>query len=78
MFKEMAPGRAPVDEARIRDYLRANGAVVSDTVQDGLQVLIAGENCPEELSQANLVGATVINENQLVYLMGPYANKAGN
>lgn len=67
-----------VDEARIRDYLRANGAVVSDTVQDGLQVLIAGENCPEQLSQANLVGATVINENQLVYLMGPYANKAGN
>lgn len=62
-----------VEQGKIEEFIRRSGGIITSEIGDGLHVLIAGEGADEETAAASLVGAEIINENQLLYLMGPQA-----
>ena len=54
----------------VEEFIKNNGGVITNNIETGLSILIAGEGAANEISQAYLVGATVLNETQLTSLMG--------
>lgn len=58
-----------VPRGQITDWVDANGGVVVDQMQEGVNVLVAGENAAEAISQARLSGVTIVNQRELLSLM---------
>jgi NAD-dependent DNA ligase len=62
-----------VDLDVVRRFVKNNGGILTPKVEDGTDVLLAGEDAAEAITAARLHGATVINQHQLVHLMGSSA-----
>lgn len=62
-----------VDTDVIRRWVRNNGGILVEQVSDGVDVLLAGSDAADAIGTARLVGATVINQEQLIHLMGSNA-----
>lgn len=60
-----------IDTSVIKKFVLANGGVLASEVTDGVHALIAGsgDDAARAISEARLIGATVINQRQLQHLM---------
>lgn len=64
-----------VDSSVVSRWVKNNGGILQKSVDDTTDVLLAGEDAAEAISAARLVGATVINQEQLMHLMGSSAGR---
>ncbi|MDA3963623.1 MAG: hypothetical protein PF961_22785 [Planctomycetota bacterium] len=70
----MAGDFTAVDTSVVKRFVETNGGILGSSVSDGIDVLLAGENAAEAISTARLLGATIINQEQLIHLMGSSAS----
>ncbi|TVR44697.1 MAG: hypothetical protein EA402_06345 [Planctomycetota bacterium] len=59
-----------VDEAVLRSFIRNSGGEIQGRIGTGLHVLIVGSNAADAIAEARQVGARVIDQGQLIHLMG--------
>jgi len=58
-----------VDQGAVENFIKGNGGVIEGSVSEDTNVLIAGENAADAISQARLEGALIIHQDQLSHLM---------
>lgn len=59
-----------VDDAVVREFVEDNGGLLADEIEDGIDVLLVGDNAPQAIADARLLGASIITQDQLIHLMG--------
>ena len=59
-----------VAEPVVREFIQANGGKVSGSITPDVHVVIVGEEADKDLAKASSYGATIINQRQLIHLMG--------
>jgi NAD-dependent DNA ligase len=61
---------ADMDINDIRRFILDNGGVIADEVDHRVNVLIAGDNCADDVVKARTTGITVLHKSQLMHLSG--------
>ena len=59
-----------VKEGVVKDFINSNGGRISNSINASVHVVIVGEDAQNEIAAATLYGATLIDQRQLIHLMG--------